>query len=155
MTAINTVIAYAGLPHRSEFMGIFGGAEFVNDSKATNPGATSAAVQGLAQPDRPMLLILGGESKGADFSALQMVVKAHVAKVFLYGADSSLIKNALAEFVACEEFDTLANAIQGIATEVAPNSIVLFAPACASFDQFDNFEHRGREFKRLVMEAFL
>ena len=155
MTTIKTVMAYAGLPHRSEAVGIFGGAEFINDSKATNPGATSAAIQGLAQPDRPMLLILGGVSKGADFSTLQLVVNAHVAKVFLYGADSGLIKNALAEFVACEEFDTLANVIQAIAAEVAPGSTVLFAPACASFDQFDDFEHRGREFKRLVKEAFL
>jgi|TARA_B110000503_G_scaffold33040_1_gene53712 UDP-N-acetylmuramoylalanine--D-glutamate ligase len=152
---INTVQTFSGLPHRCEALGVFGGAEFINDSKATNPGATSAAVQGLAQSDRPMLLILGGVSKGADFTSLQAVVSEHVAKVFLYGADADAIKTALAGFVTCAEFGSLAAVVDAIAAEVTPGSLVLFAPACASFDQFDNFEHRGREFKKLVKEAFL
>jgi UDP-N-acetylmuramoylalanine--D-glutamate ligase len=86
---------------------------------------------------------------------LQAVVSEHVAKVFLYGADADAIKTALAGFVTCAEFGSLAAVVDAIAAEVTPGSLVLFAPACASFDQFDNFEHRGREFKKLVKEAFL
>ena len=152
---LQTLKTYSGLPHRCEFVGRFGGAEFIDDSKATNPGATSAAVLGMAQAGRPMLLILGGVSKGADFSSLQSVVRQHVAKVYIYGAAASAIKLALGETVACAEFDRLAAVIQALVTEVPSGALVLFAPACASFDQFYNFEHRGREIKRLVREAFL
>ena len=152
---LQTLKTYSGLPNRCEFVGRFGGAEFIDDSKATNPGATSAAVLGMAQAGRQMLLILGGVSKGADFSSLQSVVRQHVAKVYIYGAAASAIKLALGETVACAEFDRLAAVIQALVTEVPSGALVLFAPACASFDQFDNFEHRGREFKRLVREAFL
>ncbi|MDP4598055.1 MAG: UDP-N-acetylmuramoyl-L-alanine--D-glutamate ligase [Pseudomonadales bacterium] len=151
-----TLQAFPGLPHRCEVVGTFAGAEFINDSKATNPGATRAAIEGLAESGRPLVLILGGVGKGADFQQLQAVIRQHVTRVYLYGADAAVINRAIAGCVGITRMNNLAEVITSLALELQklPRAMVLFAPACASFDQYQNFEHRGQEFKRLVLEAF-
>jgi UDP-N-acetylmuramoylalanine--D-glutamate ligase len=153
---LSTLQTFPGLPHRSELVGTFGGVEFINDSKATNPGATRAAIEGLAEAGRPMVLILGGVGKGADFQQLRDVILQHVTRVYLYGADAAAIGRAIDGCVGVTRMDTLDAVITSLALELQdlPGAMVLFAPACASFDQYQNFEHRGREFKRLVLEAF-
>jgi UDP-N-acetylmuramoylalanine--D-glutamate ligase len=153
-TSLSMLRLYSGLPHRGELVGCFKDVEFINDSKATNIGATGAAVEGLADAKRDLVLILGGVGKGADFTLLRDVITKHVSRAYLFGQDAGLIAAAIEEGVPCERHAGLRDVIGAIALNLPDHGCVLFAPACASFDQFSDFEHRGDEFKRLVREAF-
>ncbi|MFT5794785.1 MAG: UDP-N-acetylmuramoylalanine--D-glutamate ligase [Candidatus Azotimanducaceae bacterium] len=154
-SSLSTLRDFTGLPHRCEWVGCFRDVEFINDSKATNTGATAAAIEGLAEDGRDLVLILGGVSKGADFTLLRDVVARHVSQVYLFGQDADLIATAIDGLVPCEQLASLSAVISTLAQNLPDHGRVIFAPACASFDEFRDFEHRGDEFKRLVREAFL
>ncbi len=142
---------YPGLPHRCEWLGAFSGADFYNDSKSTNPGSTRAAIEGLSEAGRQIVLILGGDCKGADLSDLAPLM-SQVRRCFVFGKDRQVIASMLhVDAVVCE---TLEQVIAHLIDEVRDQDQVLLSPACASLDQFDNYEHRGDEFGRLVMENF-
>ncbi|SFX03110.1 UDP-N-acetylmuramoyl-L-alanine--D-glutamate ligase [Marinospirillum alkaliphilum] len=140
---------FEALPHRCQRVAERGGATWYNDSKATNVGATLAAVRGLQQPDRALWLILGGEGKGQDFSPFQTGL-SNVRGVALIGRDAVIIAEHLPGHLHVEPCGTLPEAVNWLATQVAPGDQVLLSPACASFDQFKGFAHRGEVFSQCV-----
>jgi UDP-N-acetylmuramoylalanine--D-glutamate ligase len=143
---------FAPLPHRLETVARAEGVEYVNDSKATNPDAT---IQALTAFPGGIRLILGGSLKGADFSALaRAVAAAPVTRAYLIGQAADAIGEALGQAgVAFERSGTLAAAVAAAAAAARPGEAVLLSPACASFDQFRDYEDRGEAFRRLAREA--
>ncbi len=138
---------YAGLPHRSEWIAEINGVSWINDSKATNPGATKAAIEGL---DDSVILLAGGQSKGANVSILCESLRQHVKTVLLFGEDADVLEQSWNKFVNIKRVDDLEQAVQ-IANDIAvEGDIVLLAPACASFDMYSGFSARGDHFKSLV-----
>jgi UDP-N-acetylmuramoylalanine--D-glutamate ligase len=123
------------------------GVNYYDDSKATNVGAALAAIEGLGT-DIPgkLLLIAGGDGKGADFSALRQPVASHCRAVVLLGRDAELIAEALGDAVPLVRVKILAEAVQRAAELAEAGDAVLLSPACASLDMFKNFEERGRLF---------
>jgi UDP-N-acetylmuramoylalanine--D-glutamate ligase len=148
---IEALCEFTGLRHRAQFVAEIDGINWINDSKATNVGATNAALLGL--PGKH-ILIAGGVGKGADFSALSDVVVQHCHAVILIGKDADKIASVLPGSVRVEfanDMHAAVTAAQAAANELAqPGDNVLLAPACASFDMFDNFEHRGDAFIEAV-----
>jgi UDP-N-acetylmuramoylalanine--D-glutamate ligase len=141
---------YTGEPHRVQPVGIVNGIEFFDDSKGTNVGATVAALQGLGT-ERRLVVILGGEGKGQDFSPLADPVHRFCRAVVLIGRDAPLIRAALAN-VQVPAFDAVSmqDAVTQACAQARPGDAVLMSPACASFDMFDNYEHRARLFVQAV-----
>lgn len=145
------VADFRALPHRMEPAGSVRGIRAVDDSKATNVDATLKALSGMA-PGR-VLLIIGGLGKGGDFSLLRNEVSAKVKGLFLIGEDARLIAAAMDPAVPtnfCEEMD---QAVMQALETGSEGDVLLLSPACASFDMFDSFEHRGRVFKEAVARA--
>lgn len=143
------VRSFAGVEHRLEFVAEIGGVRYYNDSKATNVDATLKALD--AFPGR-VLVILGGKDKGSDYTVLQPPLREKVILALLIGAASEKIEKQIAGSVAIERAGTLERAVEIASQAARPGDIVLLAPACASFDQFENYEHRGRIFKELVRQ---
>lgn len=146
--------AFKGLPHRCEPVGSIDGVQFVNDSKGTNVGATLAAVEGLGR-DHPgrLILLLGGQGKGADFSSLNEPVAQLCKSSWVFGQDQEQIAAALSaggHVSTVHRVDTLEQALAGAKAEALAGDIVLLSPACASFDQFNDFQHRGDVFRSWV-----
>ncbi|MGD8842371.1 MAG: UDP-N-acetylmuramoyl-L-alanine--D-glutamate ligase [Gammaproteobacteria bacterium] len=140
---------FRGLPHRTQWVAERDGIAWYNDSKATNIGATLAAVRGL---DGPLVLIAGGQGKGADFSELAAGLDERVKAVVLIGEAAAEIRQALDERIATRDADSMREAV-GLASQLAQaGDLVLLSPACASFDMFDNYEHRGQVFMQAVRE---
>jgi len=141
---------YRGEPHRVEPIGIFNEVEFFDDSKGTNVGATVAALNGLGA-DRKVIVIMGGEGKGQDFSPLAEPVARYVRAVVLIGRDAPQIRAALAHTgVALIDAASMAEAVAQANGKAHAGDAVLMSPACASFDMFDNYEHRARVFCEAV-----
>jgi UDP-N-acetylmuramoylalanine--D-glutamate ligase len=141
---------FAGVPHRLEPVRELDGVRFVNDSKATN---VAAALRGLAAYSEPLHLILGGSLKGESFAPLARAIgeRGGVSSIFLVGQASDELAAALeAEGLEHERAGSLQRALASAAAAAQPGDIVLLSPACASYDQFSNFEERGDEFRRLV-----
>ena len=139
--------SYKGLPHRSQWVAQIDGVVWINDSKATNPGATRAAIEGL---DEPVILLAGGQSKGADMSGLCDTLRQQVKAVLVFGQDAAKIK---AQWQSCSELQQVADLPEAVerAREIAVSGdIVLLSPACASFDMYDGFAARGEHFVTLV-----
>jgi UDP-N-acetylmuramoylalanine--D-glutamate ligase len=134
---------FAGVEHRLEDVATIEGVLYVNDSKATNVDSTLVA---LASFDVPVHLILGGQGKGQDFEPLREPVAARCAGVYLIGEDAEEI----GAVVGGERCETLQRALDAAAAAARPGEVVLLSPACASFDQFEDFEARGRAFKEMV-----
>ena len=151
---LNALKAFKGLPHRAQFVAEINGVNWINDSKATNVGAAIAALEGL--PGKHVL-IAGGEAKGADFSELADVIKQHCRAVVLMGKDAAAIKAVLPDTFAVESVNDMQSAVLAARSLAKPGDNVLLAPACASFDMFENFEHRGNVFiqsvEKLVSEG--
>lgn len=150
--ACEALRTFSGLAHRSELVRERAGVRWYDDSKGTNPGATVAALDGLV-PDGATgraVLIAGGEGKGADFSALAPAVARAARAVVLIGRDAPLLESALAGTVPLYRADDMADAVRLAAGLAAPGDCVLLSPACASFDMFDSYEHRGRVFAEAV-----
>ena len=146
--------SFRGLAHRTERVAEAGGVTWYDDSKGTNPAATLGCLRGF--PDGSVHLILGGSDKGADFTELTDTVAAKARRVYLIGETAPKIEAALARSggsaVPVSRAGTLDRAVAEAAEAARPGEVVLLSPACASFDQFDNFNHRGDEFQRLVKE---
>lgn len=146
---------YRGEPHRVEPVGILNGVEFFDDSKGTNVGATVAALQGLGA-DRKVVAILGGEGKGQDFSPLAHPVARYARAVVLIGRDAHLIRDALAPTgVPLQDATSMQDAVAQANRAAYAGDAVLMSPACASFDMFDNYEHRARVFVAAVKDLAL
>ena len=143
----NAVRSFAGVEHRLEFVTEIGGVRYFNDSKATNVDATLKALD--AFPGR-ILVILGGKDKGSDYTALQKPLREKATLALLIGAASDKIEKQIMGSVAIERAGTLEHAVQVASQAAKAGDVVLLAPACASFDQFQNYEQRGRVFKELV-----
>jgi len=141
------VRSFPGVEHRLEFVAEIRGVRYYNDSKATNVDATEKALE--AFPGR-ILIILGGRDKGSDYTALQKPLREKAILALLIGAAADKIENQISGSVALERAETLERAVETAWHAARPGDVVLLAPACASFDQFQNYEHRGRVFKDLV-----
>jgi len=139
--------AFRGLPHRCEWVADVGGVKWINDSKGTNVGATLAALEGLSGP---LVWLGGGQGKGQDFTALRTPLKKKARVAILFGQDAVRIEQDLAGAAAVAHVADLAAAV-ALARDLAqPADRVLLSPACASFDQFRNYEDRGTRFRALV-----
>jgi len=143
---------FAGVDHRLEFVAEVNGVRYYNDSKATNVDATLKALE--AFPGH-VLIILGGKDKGSDYTVLQKPLREKAILALLIGAAAEKIETQIAGGVAIERSDTLDRAVEKASRTARPGDVVLLAPACASFDQFENYEHRGRVFKDLVRQLQL
>ncbi len=144
---------FCGLPHRTQFVAEHAGVRWYNDSKATNVGACVAALEGMADNIGCIVLIAGGESKDADFSGLADVVEHAVRAVVLIGRDAALLEDALGGVVPVARAADMDAAVARANELARPGDIVLLSPACASFDMFRNFEHRGEVFADAVQRA--
>lgn len=143
--------AFAGLEHRCQWIADKADVHWYNDSKATNVGATLAALEGLAAPSGKQILIAGGDGKGADFSGLLPAVSAHCRAVVLLGQDAERLADALRDApVVIERVDSMQDAVARAALLAQPGDSVILAPACASLDMFANFEQRGEIFVKAV-----
>ncbi|MBO3277624.1 UDP-N-acetylmuramoyl-L-alanine--D-glutamate ligase [Pseudomonas schmalbachii] len=148
-----TLRTFAGLPHRCQWVGERNGVNFYDDSKATNVGAALAAIDGLgADIAGKLVLLAGGDGKGADFGDLRAPVAKYCRAVVLLGRDAELVGAALGDAVQQVRVKTLEEAVQSAAELAQPGDAVLLSPACASLDMFKNFEERGRLFARAVGE---
>ena len=148
-TALRT---FPGVPHRLELVRESSGVRYVNDSKATN---TAAARRGVAAYDAPLRLILGGSLKGEDFDPFAAELPSTVRSIYLIGEAADQLAAALdAAGRSYVRAETLAHAVALAAADAEPGDIVLLSPACASYDQFDNFEQRGDAFRALVGELW-
>ena len=144
---------YRGEPHRLESVAIVNEVEYFDDSKGTNVGATVAALRGLGL-ERRLLVILGGEGKGQDFAPLAQPVARHVRAVLLIGRAAAQIREVLAATgVTLLDADSMEDAVAQASALAQPGDAVLLSPACASFDMFDNYEHRSRVFVAAVRET--
>jgi len=139
--------SFAGVEHRLEFVAEHNGVRYYNDSKATNVDATLKALDAL--PGR-ILIILGGKDKDSDYTVLQTPLREKAILALLIGAAADKIEKQIAGSVAIERAGTIQRAVEIASRAAQPGDIVVLAPACASFDQFENYEHRGRVFKQLV-----
>jgi len=135
--------------HRLEFVATINGVEFYNDSKATNVDATMKAVAAFSAP---IHLILGGKDKNSDYTLLSPLLRQHVRAVYTVGTAAAKIESHLRGVVSLHSCETLDKAVSAAASAAHPGDVVLLAPACSSFDQFESYEHRGRVFKELVAE---
>ncbi|WP_281686523.1 UDP-N-acetylmuramoyl-L-alanine--D-glutamate ligase [Pseudomonas citronellolis] len=150
---LRTLREFAGLAHRCQWVGERAGVSFYDDSKATNVGAALAAIEGLgADIDGKLVLLAGGDGKGADFSALREPVAKFCRAVVLLGRDAELVGAALSDETPKVRVQTLDEAVRKAAELAKPGDAVLLSPACASLDMFKNFEERGRLFARAVEE---
>ncbi len=145
---------FRGLSHRSQLVRTRRGVRWYNDSKGTNPGATLAALEGLhsANGEGRAVLIAGGEGKGADFSVLAPAVELACRAVVLIGRDAPLLEAVLRDRAPLHRAESLEQAVMMAAELTRPGDHVLLSPACASFDMFRNFEHRGDVFAAAVRE---
>jgi len=141
------VAAFHAVEHRLEFVREFNGVRWFNDSKATNVDATAKAVEAFPGG---IYLILGGKDKDSDYSTLSALLRARVKAVITIGSAAEKIESQLAGVVKIERAGTMDRAVAWAQNEAKAGDVVLLAPACASFDQFENYEHRGRVFKHLV-----
>ena len=150
----DAVRSFAAVEHRLEFVAEINGVSYYNDSKATNVDATLKALDAFPAN---LLVILGGKDKGGDFTLLRDALKKHAKQALLIGAAAEKIATQIAGTVPIETPGSIERAVTRAAEIAKPGDTVLLAPACASFDQFQNYEHRGRVFKhrvRLLQEEF-
>jgi len=143
------VRSFAGVEHRLEFVAEINGVRYYNDSKATNVDATLKALDAFSGR---ILVILGGKDKGSDYTPLQEPLRQRAILALLIGAAADKIASQIDGSVAIERAGTLERAVDIASQAARAGDVVLLAPACASFDQFQNYEHRGRVFKALVRE---
>ena len=144
---------YIGEPHRMEFVRAIGGVDFFNDSKGTNVGATVAGLDGLG---RRFVLIAGGVGKGQDFAPLGPVIAKQARAVILIGQDANLIAQVLsANDVSIDFAHSMQEAVTRAFGFAQEGDAVVLSPACASFDMFRNYPHRGQVFAKVVAELAL
>ena len=147
---LETAKRFKGLPHRCEFVRRVSDVDYINDSKGTNVGATAAAIESLVPAGGKIVLIAGGEGKGADFSLLAEPVSTHCRAVVLIGADAETIATALGNRVETVNAADIAGAVHTARKLAQPGDRVLLSPACASFDMFRDYGDRGDRFRQQV-----
>ncbi|MEC7816521.1 MAG: UDP-N-acetylmuramoyl-L-alanine--D-glutamate ligase [Pseudomonadota bacterium] len=151
MTAmVETAKAFRGLPHRCELVRTLDGVDYINDSKGTNVGATVAAIESLVPEQGKLVLILGGEGKGADFSPLVEPVARRCRGVVLIGRDAPLLASVLGDRVPQVMVESFQSAVSTARELAQAGDRVLLSPACASFDMFRDYNDRGDQFRALV-----
>jgi UDP-N-acetylmuramoylalanine--D-glutamate ligase len=138
---------FKGVEHRLEFVAEVSGVQFYNDSKATN---VDAAVKAIEAFPGPLIVILGGKDKGSPYTPLRELLRERARMAILIGAAADKIAEDLGDAVPLESGGTLDRAVHLAMQNAHPGDTVLLAPSCSSFDQFENYEHRGRTFKDLV-----
>jgi UDP-N-acetylmuramoylalanine--D-glutamate ligase len=143
------VESFKAVEHRLEFVAKVNGVDFYNDSKATNVDATMKAVASFSSG---IHLILGGKDKNSDYSQLAQLLRERVRAIYTIGSAAAKIESELRGVVSILSCETLDHAVSAAASAARPGEVVLLAPACSSFDQFENYEQRGRVFKELVSE---
>ena len=145
---LNVLRSFSGLEHRCQFVREVNGVRWINDSKATNVGSTLAAVAGVGESVKGRLwLLAGGQGKGQDFSPLQPLLANQIYRMICFGQDADTLLKLADNTQRVTDLD---EAVRCIAAEAQPGDWVLLAPACASLDQFRNFEQRGQHFADLV-----
>ncbi len=144
---VQAVADFHGLAHRMQTIAVTNGVSWVNDSKATNIGATATALDNLEQT---VVWIAGGQGKGADFEELRPIVNQNIKQLILIGEDATRIETALNGMLPISLANDMQEAVAQAHGVVDSGDIVLLSPACASFDMFHGFEHRGDEFARCV-----
>lgn len=147
---LDALRAFRGLPHRCEVVGQIRGTTWINDSKSTNVASTLAALRGIGPEHPGLVLILGGQGKGADFSLLAEDIERFVTRTYVYGTDRDAIARQLD--IATTVYETLDEVVSDLSAATVTEDVVLFSPGCASLDQFTNFEKRGEYFRALVAE---
>jgi UDP-N-acetylmuramoylalanine--D-glutamate ligase len=148
-TMLAALESFPGLPHRSEWIADVAGVRFVDDSKGTNVGATMAAVAGMPGP---LVVIAGGLAKGQDFAPLRQAFEAKVRHVVLIGRDAPALAAALQGVCPTETRVSMQEAVVAAASAARKGDTVLLSPACASFDMFRDYGHRGDVFAAAVRE---
>ncbi|MDY6814889.1 MAG: UDP-N-acetylmuramoyl-L-alanine--D-glutamate ligase [Pseudomonadota bacterium] len=141
---------FRGLPHRCEFVRSVEGVDYINDSKGTNVGATVAAIESLVPEQGKVVLVAGGDAKGADFAPLEAPVALYCRAAVLIGTDADRIADAIGSSVQTVWAGTLADAVSAARKAARPGDRVLLSPACASFDMFRDYLDRGNQFRTLV-----
>lgn len=149
MVSTNVIKAFVGLPHRFELVHQHQGIRWINDSKATNVGSTHAAL-GSVVCDGHLYLLLGGDGKCADFTPLLPSLARKNLTIYTFGQDAQLLAQ-LKPDITCQ-VNTLREAVQDLAPRLKSGDVVLLSPACASLDQFKNYEERGEVFRQLAEE---
>jgi UDP-N-acetylmuramoylalanine--D-glutamate ligase len=147
-----TIREFQPVEHRLEFVAEIGGVKFYNDSKATSVDATLKALEAFRDAPGKVVLILGGRGKKAPYAPLASLVESKVRKLILIGEDAETIAKELGEYAASERSQQMSDAVKQSFAAAEPGDVVLLAPACASFDMFESFEHRGKVFKEAVHE---
>jgi UDP-N-acetylmuramoylalanine--D-glutamate ligase len=138
------------LPHRLSLVAERAGVKFYDDSKATNEGAAASALQGF---EGPVILIAGGRGKGGDYSILASAVRGKVKAMLLLGEASSRMAEVFGKLTRVERVKDMGEAVSRSITLAESGDVVLLAPACASFDMFRSYAHRGETFRQAVLEA--
>jgi UDP-N-acetylmuramoylalanine--D-glutamate ligase len=151
---LNTLRTFKGLEHRCEFVKEVNGIRYYNDSKGTNIGATLAAIDGLGAAIEPqqgkVAIILGGQGKGQDFTALRDALSKYVKVAVLIGEDRAVIEKAIAGTTTLLHAESLKEAVELCQQNTQANDVVLLSPACASFDMFKGYSERGHQFVECV-----
>jgi UDP-N-acetylmuramoylalanine--D-glutamate ligase len=141
---------FRGVEHRIEHVRDIDGVAYYNDSKSTNIDSLKVALESF---DVPVVLIAGGRGKGADYRPLRELVARRVKALVTLGEDAPLLEEAFGDVVPAERATDMADAVRRAAAAARPGETVLLSPACASFDMYDDFEHRGRVFKEIVAQC--
>ena len=144
---LQTLREFQGLPHRTQWLADIDGVRWYNDSKATNIGAALAAIQGIPGP---LVLIAGGQGKGADFTGLAAGIDVPLRAVVLIGEDAPLLEAALDRLAPCHRASDMEDAVVQACALAQPGDAVLLSPACASFDMFNGYVERGEAFMAAV-----
>ncbi len=139
--------SFKGVEHRIEFVRELDGVEYYNDSKATNVDSVIVALKSFS---KPIYLILGGKDKGNNYDDIRELVLKHVKKIYAIGVSAQKVYDYFNEIVETEKKESLEAAVEAGRNETVDGAVVLLSPACASFDMFDNYEHRGKVFKQAV-----
>jgi UDP-N-acetylmuramoylalanine--D-glutamate ligase len=142
-----TLRNFKGVEHRLEFVRELGQVTYINDSKGTNVDSVWYALQSFRSP---IVLLLGGRDKGNDYTRLYDLVKRNVRAIVAIGESAEKVRSSFAQWVPVSVAGSMEDAVRQAARAARPGDVVLLSPACASFDWFENYEHRGRVFKELV-----
>ncbi|MDP3704803.1 MAG: UDP-N-acetylmuramoyl-L-alanine--D-glutamate ligase [Legionellaceae bacterium] len=142
---------FSGLPHRTQWLRTLDGVDWINDSKGTNIGATISAIAGIGGAMQgKIVLIAGGQGKGADFRDLRTTMTDYVRSVVLIGEDADKLEHALSDVVGVSRAGSLEHAVAEARMAAQPGDVVLLSPACASLDMFRDYNHRGEVFSAVV-----
>lgn len=151
VSMVKVLKQFPGLPHRAQWVRTLNGVDWINDSKGTNIGATSSAISGIGGAMQgKIVLIAGGQGKGADFTTLQKPIADHVRTLVLIGTDADIMEQALHSVVNVVRASTLEEAVTVAHQQAKIGDVVMLSPACASQDMFRDFNHRGQAFVSAV-----